>query len=120
MRKTIPGAPPEKLKLEDLDLRQWNASILEDEADEMLERLEEGLLPWLRISEKMGVHIHLQAASITAIKKNKAGSLETVKKLTERVGPVIALKEDVDEYLSTTCTRLLEQLEARHEQDNED
>lgn len=105
--------PEEKLKLEDLDMRQWEAWISEGSADEVLEYLKDELMPWLQISEKMGVHIHMQAAAITALHR-KGKAMKSVKKLTERVAPVIALKEDVDDYLSTLCVRVLEGLENEH------
>lgn len=99
-----------KLRLENMNLRQWQAWIPEETADDTLEYLEDKLLPWLRVSEKMGVHIHMQATAITAMHR-KGNANQSVAKLTERVAPVVALKEDVDDHLSKLCTKALEKLE---------
>ncbi len=107
--------PDGKLRLEDLNLRQWNGWILEENAADAQEFLEEKVLPWLQISEKMGVHIHMQATSITALQR-KGGATHSVGKLTERVAPIIALKEDVDDHLSKLCTELLEAVESAYEE----
>jgi len=101
---------PESLKLEEMDIRQWHASIMPESAELVLEEIENGLLPWVRISEKLNIFIHMQASAITSIKKSGESS-GTVRKLTERVAPVISIKENVDEYLSAVSTRLLEKLE---------
>jgi len=103
---------PEKplIKLEDMDIRQWEASITGDVAGEVLHDIESRLLPWVRASEKLNVFIHMQSAAIQTIHKGGKAP-RTVRKLTERVAPVISVKENVDEYLSEVCTKILEKLE---------
>lgn len=102
-----------KLNLEELHVPQWKGSIQSEQAPDTLRLIQTSVMPWLEISEKLLAHTHMQAQAITLLQRQD-NTDETVKKLTKRVASIVALKEDVDEFLSKECTRVLEGIEAEH------
>jgi hypothetical protein len=100
-----------KLNLEELHVPQWKGSIQFEQGPETLRLIQTSVMPWLEISEKLLAHTHMQAQAITLLQRQD-NTDATVKKLTKRVASIVALKEDVDEFLSKECTRVLEGIEA--------
>lgn len=113
-QEEAPKPTAQRLDLKELNVKQWHGTIQRPHADGLMKQITESVLPWLEISEKLQNHTHMQAQAITLLQRSGKGE-ETVKKLTKRVASVIALKEDVDDFLSQECERILGIIESQHE-----
>lgn len=88
-----------------IDPEKHNMDLLNSDLSKML--------PVLEIAEKLANHTSSIMMAIQLMKKQEAAP-EKLKALLERVRSVLALKEDLDIYLSERCAFILDELEDEH------
>jgi len=66
--------------------------------------------PWLDMAHKLGEQVNSLLMAAAALTRNKK-SPEKIAAVMNRVRPILALKEDIDIYISEQCEKILEKLE---------
>ncbi len=99
-----------KIDMTALNLKRWEAIIDVQSDESTMTDVRKSILPALEVSNHLMAHANAQVAAITAMMKSETPP-ESVGELTKRMGPVIALKEVIDIYISQQCERVLDTLE---------
>lgn len=99
--------------------KSWSRSIITVRDAANVSVAMDNLEDWFKYSQNLQVQITSLMVSLQALQKNTKANPKSLQNLSDRLRPLVALKEDIDVYICQMCEETLDLMDAEWEAEDD-
>jgi len=115
-KRTVVLGPPEPEKPQ----KTWKRSITTNEDVGNVESVMENLEDWFKYSQNLQVQITSLMVSMQTLQKSESANPKSFQTLSDRLRPLVAMKENIDVYICQLCEETLDLMDEGWPEDEDE